>query len=230
MMKIGIMYVLHGRKTSIPQKLYDIVKDFSDTLDLPQAIGMLEGQQHTLEDAVRELEKQKVDKIIVVPVLLFPATHAREDIPQRMQECAAVPFEISETLGTTKAVYDWLKDRLQKAAETHPTSPIMLVAHGTTHYPEPGEQLERIAAALRSDLGREVFATNHLGEPHYQAISGELPYIVQRLFFTDGYLAKKIGFWFEKNRPQDVLLEQLLDAEAVHKALKERLEDAGCIR
>ena len=113
---------------------------------------------------------------------------------------------------------------------THPTFPIMLVAHGTTHYPEPGEQLERIAAALRSDLGRDVFATNHLGEPHYQAISGELPYIVQRLFFTDGYLAKKIGFWFEKNRPQDVLLEQLLDAEAVHKALKERLEDAGCIR
>ena len=47
-MKIGIMYVLHGRKTSIPQKLYDIVKDFSHTLDLPQAIGMLEGQQHTL--------------------------------------------------------------------------------------------------------------------------------------------------------------------------------------
>jgi sirohydrochlorin ferrochelatase len=171
-----------------------------------------------------------VEKIIVIPVLLFPATHAREDIPQRMQACAAVPFEISETLGTTKAVYDWLKDRLQEAAETHPTFPIMLVAHGTTHYPEPGEQLERIAAALRSDLGREVFATNHLGEPHYQAISGELPYIVQRLFFTDGYLAKKIGFWFEKNRPQDVLLEQLLDAEAVHTALKERLEDAGCIR
>ena len=229
-MKIGIMYVLHGRKTSIPQKLYDIVKDFSHTLDLPQAIGMLEGQQHTLEDAVRELEKQKVDKIIVVPVLLFPATHAREDIPQRMQACAGVPFEICETLGTTKAVYDWLKDRLQEVAVTHPTFPIMLVAHGTTHYPEPGEQLERIAAALRSDLGRDVFATNHLGEPHYQAISEELPYIVQRLFFTDGYLAKKIGFWFEKNRPQDVLLEQLLDAEAVHKALKERLEDAGCIR
>ncbi|MFZ2424391.1 MAG: hypothetical protein WAW72_00345, partial [Trichococcus flocculiformis] len=64
----------------------------------------------------------------------------------------------------------------------------------------------------------------------YQAISGEHPYIVQRLFFTDGYLAKKIGVWFENNRPQDVLLEQLLDAEAVHAALKERLEDAGCIR
>lgn len=229
-MKIGIMYVLHGRKTSIPQKLSNIVKDFSDTLDFPQAIGMLEGQQQTLEDAVKTLEEQAVEKIIVIPVLLFPATHAREDIPQRMQACAAVPFEISETLGTTKAVYDWLKDRLQEAAETHPTFPIMLVAHGTTHYPEPGEQLERIAAALKSDLGREVFATSHLGEPHYQAISGEQSYIVQRLFFTDGYLAKKIGFWFEKNRPQDMLLEQLLDAEAVHTALKERLEDAGCIR
>lgn len=229
-MKIGIMYVLHGRKTSIPQKLSNIVKEFSDTLDFPQAIGMLEGQQQTLEDAVKMLEEQAVEKIIVVPVLLFPATHAREDIPQRMQACAAVPFEISETLGTTKAVYDWLRDRLQEAAETHPTFPIMLVAHGTTHYPEPGEQLGWIVAALKSDLGREVFATNHLGEPHYQAISGEQPYIVQRLFFTDGYLAKKIGFWFEKNRPQDVLLEQLLDAEAVHKALKERLEDAECIR
>jgi sirohydrochlorin ferrochelatase len=229
-MKIGIMYVLHGRKTSIPQKLSNIVKDFCDTLDLPQAIGMLEGQQQTMEDAVKELEKQTVDKIIVVPVLLFPATHAREDIPQRMQACAAVPFEIRRTLGTTKAIYDWLKDRLQEAAASHPTLPVMLVAHGTTHYPEPGEQLERIAAALSSDLGREVFATNHLGEPHYQAISGAQPYIVQRLFFTDGYLAQKIGCWFEKNRPQDVLLEQLLDAEAVHKALKERLEDTGCIR
>ncbi|WP_320165031.1 CbiX/SirB N-terminal domain-containing protein [uncultured Trichococcus sp.] len=229
-MKSGIMYVLHGRKTSIPQQLLNIVKDFTDTLDLPQAIGMLEGQQQTLEDAVKLLEEQAVGKIIVVPVLLFPATHAREDIPQRMKACAAVPFEICATLGTTRAVYGWLKGRLQEVAESHPTLPVMLVAHGTTHYPEPAEQLERIAAALRSDLGRDVFATNHLGEPHYQTISGEHPYIVQRLFFTDGYLAKKIGVWFEKKRPQDVLLEQLLDAEAIHAALKERLEDAGCIR
>ncbi|SFE25132.1 sirohydrochlorin chelatase [Trichococcus pasteurii] len=229
-MNIGIMYVLHGRKTSIPQKLSNIVKDFTDTLALPQAIGMLEGQQQTLEDAVKALEERPVDKIIVVPVLLFPATHAREDIPQRMKASASVPFEICETLGTTRAVYDWLKSRLQEATERHPKFPVMLVAHGTTHYPEPAEQLGRIAVALSSDLGREVFATNHLGEPHYQAISGEHPYIVQRLFFTDGYLAKKIGIWFEKNRPQDVLLEQLLDAEAVHTALKERLEDAGCIR
>ncbi|CZQ80278.1 sirohydrochlorin chelatase [Trichococcus ilyis] len=229
-MKIGIIYVLHGRKTSIPQKLANIVKDFSDSLDLPQAIGMLEGQRQTLEEAVIALEEQMVDKIIVVPVLLFPATHAREDIPQRMAASAAVPFEICGTLGTTRAVYDWLKKGLAEAAERHPTYPIMLVAHGTTHYPEPAEQLERIAAALRADLHREVFASNHLGEPHYQAISGDQPYIVQRLFFTDGYLAKKIGFWFENNRPQDVLLEHLIDAEAVHQALKERLEDAGCIR
>jgi sirohydrochlorin ferrochelatase len=183
-----------------------------------------------LESAVTLLEEQAVEKIVVVPVLLFPATHAREDIPQRMQASASVPFEICETLGSTRAVYGWLKGRLQEVTERHPKLPVMLVVHGTTHYTEPAEQLERIAAALRSDLGREVFATNHLGEPHYQAISGEHPYIVQRLFFTDGYLAKKIGVWFENNRPQDVLLEQLLDAEAVHAALKERLEDAGCIR
>lgn len=229
-MTIGIMYVLHGKKASIPQKLYNIVKDFSYTLDLPQAIGMLEGQQQTLEDAIEALEERLVDKIIVVPVLLFPATHARQDIPQRMQASASVPFEICETLGTTRAVYDWLRGRLQQATECHPKFPVMLVAHGTTHFPEPAEQLERIAAALSSDLGREVFATNHLGEPHYQAISGKDPYIVQRLFFTEGYLAKKIGLWFDQNRPQDVLLEQLLDAEAVHNALKERLEATGCIR
>lgn len=229
-MKIGILYVLHGRKTSIPQKLYNIVKGFTDTLALPQAIGMLEGQQQTLEDAVKTLEEQLVDKIIVLPVLLFPATHAREDVPERMKACAAVPFEICATLGTTRSVYDWLKKRLQIATALYPTLPVMLVAHGTTHYSEPGEQLERIAAALRADLGREVFATNHLGEPHYQAISGENPYIVQRLFFTDGYLAKRIGGWFEEKRPQDVLLEQLLDTEAVHAALDERLEDMGCIQ
>ena len=166
---------------------------------LPQAIGMLEGQQHTLEDAVRELEKQKVDKIIVVPVLLFPATHAREDIPQRMQACAGVPFEICETLGTTKAVYDWLKDRLQEAAETHPTFPIMLVAHGTTHYPEPGEQLERIAAALRSDLGRDVFAYESSGGT---ALSGDFrensPTLCQAAVLYRWLLGKKNRFLVRK--------------------------------
>ena len=96
-MNIGILYVLHGRKTSIPLKLLNIVKEFSDTLDLLQAIGMLEGQQQTLESAVTLLEEQAVEKIVVVPVLLFPATHAREDIPQRMQASASVPFEICET-------------------------------------------------------------------------------------------------------------------------------------
>ena len=60
-MNIGILYVLHGRKTSIPQKLLNIVKEFSDTLDLLQAIGMLEGQQQTLESAVTLLEEQAVE-------------------------------------------------------------------------------------------------------------------------------------------------------------------------
>ena len=75
-MKIGIMYVLHGRKTSIPQKLYDIVKDFSDTLDLPQAIGMLEGQQHTLEGCCQGAGKTKGGQNNCRSSAAFPG-HAR---------------------------------------------------------------------------------------------------------------------------------------------------------
>ena len=37
-MKTGVMYVLHGRKTSIPQKLLNIVKDFTDTCYIPTSV------------------------------------------------------------------------------------------------------------------------------------------------------------------------------------------------
>ncbi len=229
-MKIGIMYVLHGRKTSIPQKLSDIVKEFSDTLDLP-ASDRYAGRATTDigGSAVTELEKQTVDKIVVVPVMLFPATHAREYPAAH----ASLRSRSVRNQRDTRDDERCLRVAERSIAESCRAPPNFADHAGRArNNPLYGtcRTTGKDCCCLEMNLGREVFATNHLGEPHYQAISGEHPEHRATAIFYRWILAKKIGVWFEKNRPQDVLLEQLLDAEAVHAALKERLEDAGCIR
>jgi hypothetical protein len=187
-MKIGIYVCAARQKDQYPAKTFEYRQRFQSHLGFAPSDRHAGRATAYVGGCCQGAGKTKGGQNNCRSSAAFPG-HARSGrYPAAHASVRWVPFEICETLGSTRAVYGWLKGRLQEVTERHPTLPVMLVVHGTTHYTEPAEQLERIAAALRSDLGREVFATNHLGEPHYQAISGEHPYIVQRLFLQMGIL------------------------------------------
>lgn len=230
---IGIIFVLHGRKNKIATANLSVIEEVAKRFPYPYEIGLLEGSFQTLEEAIQSLLKQGVAKVVFLPVLLFPATHANEDLPDRAKRLLEkkLPYQILSTLGTTKAVEDFIVEQIRSVED--PDMEVLLIAHGTPHYPEPLQQLSQIAQSVEQQGGRRVYSAGYYGERTYQQILQEhpSPLIIQRLFLTEGYLAKKIKQeLIDQRGGQDVFLPTMQNSEALAAAIAERLEEIPCIQ
>ncbi|MFC6169891.1 sirohydrochlorin chelatase [Loigolactobacillus jiayinensis] len=222
----GILYVLHGRRNKVPQANLALLRTLRQELPLPQALGFLEGEQQTLEAAFTQLQQQ-VDEVIVVPVLLFAATHVRQDLPQRLQAIQQpnVTVTLLEPLATTNAIFEHLQRQLIGACQQAPQRPVLLIAHGTPHFAEPYRQLRQLASKLQATVAVPVNAANYIGDHRFTellATQGEPP-IVQRLFLTDGRIAGKIKQAIQQQVPTALFLPTLENQAAVKQAILERL-------
>ncbi|EOH97830.1 sirohydrochlorin chelatase [Enterococcus pallens] len=229
----GIVFVLHGRKNKLSTANLALIEKTAPRLTCPYKIGLLEGDHQTLEEAIDGLLAQQVEEIIFLPILLFPATHAKEDLPQRAAALleGKLPYRILATLGTTQAVSQYLIQQVEEAASADST--VLLIAHGTPHYEEPYLQLQQLAEEISQATGKIVYPAHYHGDHLYQEVLVQHPelLIIQRLFLTEGYLAKKIKEEVVQQRGSiDVLLPTLQDQPALAAAIIERLEEAACIQ
>lgn len=230
---VGIIFVVHGRKNKLSSVNFSVIKKAAEQLKSPYEIGLLEGTQQTLEEAIQSLLSQQVTKIVFLPVLLFPATHAKDDLPKRAEKVLEkqVPYHILPTLGTTTAVENFLVQQVRSMGNS--STEVLLIAHGTPHYPEPFQQLEQIAKKIEKKIERRVYPSNYYGNHPYQSVLEEHgePMIIQRLFLTEGYLSKKIeNDILEQRGARDVLLPTMQDSEALVSAIIERIEEIPCIQ
>lgn len=226
-MKKGILFVFHGRKNKISTANLQVAEAFEE-LPYPTVVGYLEGEYQKLEDALHEL-KEQVDEIVIVPFLLFPATHYLDDLPERVESVLgdSKTYRILSTLGKTKAVYQFLLEQGKRALTLHPDQKLVLVIHGSPHYTEPDDELQEIAKNLEKDLNAAVVASSYLGKPDFkELLAAEKDAVsVQRIFLSEGYLATKIADWIKENRSQeDYLLPTLENSKALHAAVAELLE------
>ncbi|MBC1482145.1 hypothetical protein HCJ58_00855 [Listeria sp. FSL L7-1509] len=230
-MKKGIVFVLHGRKEKFSTKNMKLVD--SVIAELPFAIlgkvGLLEGEQQTIEHAMQELLAEKVKNIIFVPVLLFPATHAREDLPERIEAFLhdAVSYQILETLATTKAVERFLVRTIQ-AANVEDKRAVLLIAHGTPHYEQPYEQLKKLARTVEQGVAVDVYTANHIGQQTYLEFLEDYSksLLIQPLFLTDGFLTDKIKTTIQTERgTKDTFLPTLQDSDELKAAILERVHE-----
>lgn len=83
---IGILFVGHGTRNKQGQvQFLDLAHAIRDKLHpIPLEPGFLELAEPSIDDAVQALTS-KADQILTVPLLLFSAGHAKEDIPQAVQ-------------------------------------------------------------------------------------------------------------------------------------------------
>lgn len=224
----GFLYVLHGRRGKIPKSNIDLLQTYMNHSQVPAIIGFLEGQQQTLEEGVQFLQS-RVNHITVIPVLLFSATHIRWDIPRRVHEAinAAISFSVLKPLATTKAVFNFLNQQLSSAVKKYPNRSILIVAHGTPHFPEPFEQLTNLAKQLQEAIGVPIICANHIGNHLVNDVLADTPtpLIVQRLFLTDGRLANRIKRNVLKSQPDSIFLPTLEDQPVIIEAIKERLDE-----
>ncbi|MEO1770104.1 MULTISPECIES: sirohydrochlorin chelatase [Enterococcus] len=228
----GIVFVLHGRKNKLSTANLALIEKIGPRLTCPYEIGLLEGEQQTLENAIQSLLAKQVEEIIFLPVLLFPATHAKEDLPQRAarQLEGKRTYRILATLGTTQSVNDYLIQQVKLSALT---GEVLLIAHGTPHYEEPYLELQQLAEKVSQATGKAVYPAHYHGEHTYQEVllQHSEPLIIQRLFLTEGYLAKKIKDEILQDRGSiDDLLPTLQDQPALEAAIVERLEEVACIQ
>ncbi|MDH6363227.1 sirohydrochlorin ferrochelatase [Enterococcus sp. PF1-24] len=235
MKKTGIVYVLHGRKTGVATSNVETIKELYGNYQQLQRIAFLEGDEHALEDVIQELLAQATMHFVFVPVLLFPATHAREDLPNRVAatlKASTATYEILATLGSTNAISEFIIQQLKKVTLAEKRD-VLLIAHGTPHFPEPQQELVAIAKKVSQATGYQVFTGNYLGEPSYQTFAKEHSdvLIVQRVFLSEGFIARKITRWFKAERGEkDLILATLQDSNYLKLAIMERLTAAGFVK
>lgn len=222
----GILYVLHGRRGKISKSNIELLQTYLVQLGVPSVISFLEGQQQTLEDGVRFLQ-DRVEQLTVVPVLLFSATHIRWDIPRRINAIIRSDrsFDVLKPLATTEAVFDYLNQQLQSAVHQFPNRKILIVAHGTPHFPEPYRQLTALGDRLQTAINVPILCANHIGHHLVKKVLAEenAPLIIQRLFLTDGRLANRIKKNVLSIQPDSIFLPTLEDQPVITAAISERL-------
>ena len=106
----GLLLVGHG--TRDPGGVAELIKlaDLVDSRlpDVAVRLGCLEFAQPTIQEALSLLIAKGVDSLVVVPVLLFAAGHAKHDIPQAIIESfsggVTIPYVQAAHLGTHEQV------------------------------------------------------------------------------------------------------------------------------
>ncbi|KAF1299260.1 hypothetical protein BAU15_01030 [Enterococcus sp. JM4C] len=241
-MNQGVIFVLHGRKGQVSTKNNAVVQSVIDELSVPGKIGLLEGDEQTLEDAMQALLSLNVQEILFVPVLLFPATHVKEDLPQRAQEFLKdqATYRIAEPLATTDAVENFLVRSIQEAREEENSEKgnsenaqleVLVIAHGTPHYEEPNLQLKQVAKKVEARLNVPVYTANHIGEERYLDFLEEHQegLLIQPLFLTDGFLTRKIQTNIQEARGQkDRFLPTMEESPELKEAIVERVRELLC--
>lgn len=225
-MTTGILYVLHGRRGKVPTANLQLLAQLQQTYANPQRTCFLEGDVQTLEDSLLALQEQAAH-IIVVPILLFPATHVRWDIPRRIQAVARPDLQLNyaKPLATTQAIFNFLQTQLTAALQQYPQRQILIVAHGTPHFSEPGTQLQALAQQLQNQLHTTVLWAHFKGRPQLDQVlaTQTAPLIVQRLFLTEGRIAGQLQATIAAKLPDSLFLPTLENQPALTQAIAERL-------
>jgi sirohydrochlorin cobaltochelatase len=87
----GYLIVGHGTRELAGQAEFrDVVRQLTTQLAEPVAGGFLELAEPTIADALAELATRGVKRVIIVPLLLFTAGHAKEDVPGEVAQAASV--------------------------------------------------------------------------------------------------------------------------------------------
>jgi sirohydrochlorin cobaltochelatase len=159
----GILLVGHGTRDLEGQAGFlatadELARRWSDR---KVAACFLELAEPTIPEAIGELARQGVRQLIVVPVLLFAAGHAKEDIPEAVAE-ACTPLGLV-VIGQTRPL-EWhprlvelVATRFRETLADRSPVPldetlVILVGRGSGD-PEAGRNLHTLGSAVAQALG-----------------------------------------------------------------------------
>ena len=118
----GVVVVGHGTANPIgAAETKNIVAQVDSILpNIPVELGYLEVVEPTIEMAVERLAARGCKKVVALPILLFAAGHAKQDVPQALQEAVArqgLSVTQADPLGLHEQVISLARRRFYEAIE-----------------------------------------------------------------------------------------------------------------
>lgn len=229
----GVLYIAHGsQKKEKNEALTVFVSEVHAQVGshIPYRIAFLEHEEDTIDKGASSMIQQGVTQVITVPLLLFAATHALQDIPNQIAEVKnkfpEIQFQFGDTFGHRTGTHSILAERIVQAidhsglAEAKEKTACILIAHGSKRYEKPQQQLEQIAEQLREQLQIAIFPTNIRGREPFLPIAVEVlesynHVIVLPFFMFNGHLVDEIHHQLQAALHQDqfkqIIITETLD-------------------
>ncbi len=199
---IGLLIVGHGTRVEEGQKQFlTLAEGIRDRYPgMPVSAGFLELAEPNIQQAIEELARSGCKSMIVVPVLLFEAGHAKSDIPDLViQSCQELGMEIlgqTPPLGNSSAVVAVSKRRFSEYVNNLNLQPdelreagFCLVGRGASDSTAIAE-FHRFAQTLRSQLTCHWMGVGFLAaaEPTFDNLLGRVEATDRKIVFIQPHL------------------------------------------
>ena len=118
----GVVVVGHGTANPVgAAETKSVVAQVDAILpNIPVELGYLEVIEPTIEMALGRLAAQGCKRVVALPILLFSAGHAKQDIPQSLREAAArygLSVTQADPLGLHRGIINLARQRFYEAVE-----------------------------------------------------------------------------------------------------------------
>jgi sirohydrochlorin ferrochelatase len=153
----ALLAVAHGSADPRAEQVLDalIARVRSERPGLVAVLSHLGFSDPSVPAALASLERQGVTEVVVVPLLLTAAYHAKVDLPALLSQAAVdhpqLAIRQAEALGPHPSLFELLRRRLAEAG-VEPGTSLVLAAVGTSD-PAANAELADVAASLGATIG-----------------------------------------------------------------------------
>jgi sirohydrochlorin ferrochelatase len=202
----AILYICHGsRVKEASEQAVSFVKQVMNKIEVPiQEMAFLELSEPTISQSFERCVEQGATKIVVIPILLLTAAHAKKDIPEEIRyqqsRFPTVGVKIGSPIGVNDQMVDLLIEKIiETELSVHHEATVLLVGRGSSD-PDVkrdlsiiGEKLKNKAKMARVEICFLAAANPTLQEGllSVKQSGTKQVFIIPYLFFT-GILMKKI--------------------------------------
>ncbi|MCE4956298.1 CbiX/SirB N-terminal domain-containing protein [Macrococcoides caseolyticum] len=195
----GIIYIAHGSKMPDKNQLFrafvdHIIQARSETV---QQLAFLEKDDENVPIITRRMIDLGVTDFLVMPMLLFPAMHAREDIPAQLDEVLVdyphISYRIADCFGDEPSVYR-ICERI--IAQFNQDESILITAHGNKRFAEPDVRLTDMVKRMKEETDQDLIPAMLYGalsfEEKLKQMDKSKKIVIMPYFLFDGHLVRKI--------------------------------------
>lgn len=166
-MKKGVLVLGHGsRRQAANEELIKLVEMVQANLGVRTAPAYFQFARPSLADGVESFVGEGIEEIIIVPTLLFPGVHLKEDIPQALEELKRqygerVRFHLTPALGPDPRVAEIIMERARSAENNLLQDSDQAAVRRAPRNPR---EITRLSRSLIEDaLGENYFAERFPG-------------------------------------------------------------------